>query len=58
MFGKAKIDGKNWEMLDFFKIPAISTIVGRTSTPSIIILHLAPKVNRQFTQKNRLTAIS
>lgn len=53
-----KIVGKNWKGLDFFKIPAISTIVGRTSTP-LLLYHISlQKSIGKMHKKNRLTAIS
>jgi hypothetical protein len=36
IFGYKKFTGNFWKGVDFLKIPASSTIVGRTSTPLLL----------------------
>ena len=57
-FVNKKFTGNFWKRVDFLKIPASSTIVGRTATPLLLYHTLPQKSIGKMHKKNRLTAIS
>ena len=57
-FVHKKFTGNFWKRIDFLKIPASSTIVGRTATPLLLYHTSLQKSIGKMHKKNRLTAIS